>query len=175
MSRARAAKFTATISATIAVLATAAATGAAVADQPASLVGKYHTHFHTEVRVNLRGGADNHRTWIVKKACGAERCRLRLLFELSQGGYEKFTLSRRNNVWTGVRRGLGPYCRKEGRYVGSGVERVTIRATATDRVDGRRRVTKIEGYYRADLQGQCPGQAFSVGHEVRHVFGRRAE
>jgi hypothetical protein len=54
--------------------------------------------------------------------------------------------------WTGTRHGVGPYCRTQGRYVGTGTERVTIHVTSSAVVDGVQTATALEAYYRATLR-----------------------
>jgi hypothetical protein len=139
-------------------------------DAPA-LRGKWHVRATLLSRVHLGPLNNPDRTWIFKRACGNGHCVKRLLFELGAGGYEKFTLHRRNaTTWEGRRRGVGVYCRELGRYVGRGVESVAIHITASQVVDGVRRATALEAYYRARYVGDCQGRP-TVASEVARVRG----
>ena len=73
-----------------------------------ALRGKWHVRATLLSRVHLGPLNNPDRTWIFKRACGNGHCVKRLLFELGAGGYEKFTLHRRNaTTWEGTRRGVG--------------------------------------------------------------------
>jgi len=147
---------------------------ALAADDVPALVGKWHVHATLLSRVNLAPLNNPDRTWIFKPACRNGHCVKRLLFGLGAGGYEKFTLHRRNaTTWEGTRHGVGVYCRDQGRYVGRGVESVSIHITASEVVGRIRRATALESYYRARYFGDCEGGS-TVSSEVARVRGAPA-
>jgi hypothetical protein len=155
--------------------APAAARPVSAGSSEAVLAGKWHLHFSVLRREHLTRARGSTRTWVFRRACSQGHCRLRLAFELSEGGYEKFTIVRASaRTWKGVRRGAGPYCVKAGRYTGTGVETVTIRATGTRRLGGRTTATEIEAYYRAALSGSCGGRR-TTGSELRRFRGGRVD
>lgn len=73
----------------------------------------------------------------------------------------------------GTRRGVGPYCRTKGKYVGTGIESVSVHITASAVVGGVETATALEAYYRATLNGDCDGLPV-VAHEVRRYRGNPA-
>jgi hypothetical protein len=68
---------------------------------------------------------------------------------------------------------VGVYCREQGRYVGRGVESVSVHVTASQVIDGVRRATALEAYYRATYFGDCHGGP-TVSSEVARIRGTPA-
>lgn len=147
--------------------------GFAQANDPAPpvLAGKWHVRFTQLSRVHLRKPPSTSRTWIFRRVCGHGHCVRRLLFGLTNGGYETFTIHRvASQNWIGTRHGRGAYCFKRGRYVGRGFERISIHVTASD--DSR--ATALEAYYRARYVGGCDDGGTRVATEVRRFRGQPA-
>lgn len=105
------------------------------------------------------------RTWIIRRFMRGGHYQYRLLFELTNGGFERFKIRPKGKSWVGERRGSGPWCERSGVYVGSGVENVSIRVAGD----------YLEAFYTAMLSGKCPSGSYTVNRERRHFAGNRVQ
>jgi hypothetical protein len=111
------------------------------------------------------------KTWIFRRTGGQTQ----LLSQLARGGYERFSLHRRDaTTWVGRKRGLGVYCRRLGRYLGYGEQSVSIHITTSTVVSGVLTATAVEAYYRENYHSDCGGKSFSASGKYR-LDGNRAD
>lgn len=138
------------------------------------LDGRWDTEFTTPQSESVEGRGDNTRRWVFRRHMKAKRCKLKLSYELTLGGFDSVCLRRQGSKYVGTDTARTVPCGR-GYERGRTTERFSVRVLGSELVDGRRYATRIESYYRATYRATPSSRCKAFGRELRHYLGDRLD